>query len=279
MSINTTSSNDSLCDTARMICTVLDGASERAILVANDGTVLYMNTAARNFLHCSETKPLVTDFLVCENDNDWKSVQSCKVVMKNGKTTRSKRNIHLSKLPPCVCCSQEYYTAFICSKHERVREVVDIAFDAVLTVDTAGIIITANEAAMTLFDYPEGELVGQSMSKICGGGHAAHHDEYMKQYMETGIKKMVGQKRETVGKRRDGSEFPCEIGIQEVTDVSTGLHYYCSFIRDLTLIKQQEVEIEERQAKQQAMINASFDPMLEIDEGGIIQVVNDAACR
>ena len=198
--------------------------------------------------------------------------------MKNGKTTRSERHIHLQELEECVCCSSRYYTAYICSKHERVREVVDIAFDAVLTMDETGVICTVNQAAVDLFGYQEYELIGKSMGMICGGGHDAHHDAYMMKYMESGIQKMIGQKRETIGLRKDATEFPCELGIQELTDVSSGKHYFCGFIRDLTQVKQQEAEIEERQALQQAMINASFDSMLEVDETGVIQVVNDAAC-
>jgi len=268
-----TTSNSNLCDTAKLLCTVLDGASERAVLIANDGTVLHMNGAAQHFLYNENS--LVTDFLVCD---DWKTVEHCRIVMKNGHATRSERNIHMAQLAPCACCNQVYYTAYICSKHERVREVVDIAFDSVLTVDESGTICTVNEACMQLFGYDEQEMVGHNMSMICGGGHDEKHNEYMKRYMETGVKHIIGLKREVMAKRHDGSEFPCEIGVQEITDASSGKRYFCAFLRDLTLVKQQEVEICEKQALAQGMINASFDSMLEIDETGVIKLVNDAAC-
>ena len=272
-------SDASLCDTAKLLSTVLDGASERAVLIANDGTVLHMNGAARYFLW--DAPPCrshnITDVLLCDRDG-WKSVQHCRVVMKNGNATRTERNIHVAQLPPCPCCPQQYYAAYICSKHEHVREVVDFAFDAVLTVDEMGTICTVNNAAMELFGYAESELVGHNLSTICGGGHAERHEQYMKNYMETGIQKVIGRKREVLAKHKSGREFPCELGVQEITDASTGTRYFCGFIRDLTLIKQQEAEIQERQALAQGMINASFDSMFEIDETGIIQIVNDAAC-
>jgi membrane-bound inhibitor of C-type lysozyme len=34
-----------LCETAQLVASALDGASERAVLVADDGTILYMNPA------------------------------------------------------------------------------------------------------------------------------------------------------------------------------------------------------------------------------------------
>ena len=50
---------------------------------------------------------------------------------------------------------------------------VDIAFDAVLTMDETGVICTVNQAAVDLFGYQEYELIGKSMGMICGGGHDA----------------------------------------------------------------------------------------------------------
>lgn len=267
-----TADESSLCDTAKLLASVLDGASERAILIADDGTILYMNDSARHFLLSSAR---VQDIFVCK---DWQSVQHCRVVMKDSSTTRTERNIHLTKLAPCPCCGAQYYTTYICSKHERVREVVDHSFDPVITADETGKICTVNIAATHLFGYEASEMVGHSLSMICGGGHAENHDQYMRNYMETGVKKILGKKREVLAKKKNGTEFPCELGVQEISDVSSGKRYFCAFVKDLTLLKQHEAELQEAQALAQGMINSAFDPMLEIDEVGIIKVVNDAAC-
>lgn len=56
----TTHRNESfayLCETAQLVASALDGASERAVLVADDGTILYMNPAGKvheayNFFLC-----------------------------------------------------------------------------------------------------------------------------------------------------------------------------------------------------------------------------------
>uniref|UniRef100_A0A6V2GX42 PAS domain-containing protein n=1 Tax=Ditylum brightwellii TaxID=49249 RepID=A0A6V2GX42_9STRA len=271
---------ESLCETAKLIASVLDCASERAVLIADDGTVLHMNSPASHFLNTQRNATSsfshVNDFLQCQN---WRTATRCHVVMKDGTTTRSERNIHMQQLDACPCCTRQYYTAYICSKHERVREVLDHAFDPVVTIDCSGIICTANDATMALFGYSEGELVGHNISMLCGGSHAVNHDRYMRSYMETGVQKIIGIKREVQARKKSGVEFPCELGIQEITDASSGKRYFSGFIKDLTLIKQHEEEIKQRQALAQGMINASFDPMLEIDEAGIIKIVNDAACN
>jgi len=287
-SINSTRpSNDELCDTAKLLVTVLDGASERAVLLANDGRVLHCNGAAEHFLYLDANRPHVSDFFIIGTDDDcnvsddsWRTLTHCRLVMKDGHTTRTERNIHLSQLGPCPCgCAQQYYTAYICSKHEAVREAVDHAFDPVLTVDEKGIICTSNEAASELFGYGEQELVGHNISMICGGGHAENHAQYMQNYMDTGVKKIIGCKREVLARKKDGTEFPCQLGVQEIADVSSGKRYFSGFLKDLSFIKQHEAELQQRQDLAQCMIDASFDCMMETDENGVIQAVNQAACN
>jgi PAS domain S-box-containing protein len=301
---SSSSSNNSntLCSStaAKIIAQTIDGASERAILIAGNGLVLHRNPAANRFLFQPDDLDdsaqihWVTDFMVIPQgmippaDGDWKSIEHCRIVMADGETTRTERYIHWVQYDnkgesedsgATGQASSSYWTAFICSKHERVREIVDHAFDPVLTANEHGIIKTVNEAAIQLFGYSEQELVGQNLHLICGGGHAAHHDAYVQKYLRTGVKHVIGQKREVLGRKKDGTEFPCELGIQEIKDVSTGQRFYCGFFKDLTQLNQHQAAIQERQALMQGMINASFDSMLEIDQDGIIQIVNDSACH
>ena len=112
-----TESYASLCETAKLISSALDGATERAVLCANDGTILYMNPASDHFL-CQTSSKHVTDVLVCD---DWLTVKHCKVIMKSGLlTTRNDRNITITKLDDvCPCCTRQYYTIYICSRHGK----------------------------------------------------------------------------------------------------------------------------------------------------------------
>jgi PAS domain S-box-containing protein len=241
-----------------------------------------MNDAAQHFLYQPKNKTdlHVQDFLrLLENETDWKTAKRSLVLMKNGKTTRTPRDLHWTHDLLCPDTQQAFHTVYICSKHEKVRELVDHAFDPVITANCKGIIMTANEAATDLFGYTENELVGHSLSLLCGGGHAEHHDEYMAKYQQTGERHVIGNRREVLGRKKDGTEFPCELGVTQVTDVSTGKAFFTGFFKDLTILKKHEAEIQERQDLMQGMINASLDSMLEIDEKGIIRVVNDSACN
>ena len=50
-----------------------------------------------------------------------------------------------------------------------------------------------NDAAVELFGYDYNELLGENISLICGGEHAAKHDQYMKNYLRTNVTKIMGR--------------------------------------------------------------------------------------
>lgn len=156
---------------------------------------------------------------------------------------------------------------------ERVREVVDHAFDSVVTVDESFNICTVNRAATELFGYSEIELVGAQICTIC-----TSFDNYMRDALQLGASKAIGKKHEVQGKTKDGKEFPMELGIQEFSDANSGKRYFCGFMKDLTVLKYHQAQLLERQALAEGMINASFEPMMEIDQTGVIKIVNGAAC-
>lgn len=104
------------CQAAKLIASSIEGTSERGILLDEDGTILYMNPSASHFLHRDCTQH-VTGFLVCDVD-EWSTVKHCRVIMKNGQSTRNDRNISLKKLNGlCSCCGRQYYAMYVCSRH------------------------------------------------------------------------------------------------------------------------------------------------------------------
>ncbi len=56
-------------------------------------------------------------------------------------------------------------------------------------------------------------------------------------YARTGIKKMIGTQREVEARRKDGTLFPCILGLSELGRNEDGHEHYVGFIRDVTLEK------------------------------------------
>jgi PAS domain-containing protein len=106
-------------------------------------------------------------------------------------------------------------------------------------------------------------------------GVAAHHDNYLQNYLRTGMKKMMGTQRETTAQRKDKSTFPCVLGLSQTKNS----HLFCGFIRDVTMEKQALSEIVESKMLMETILDASFDALFVINDRGIIQKVNAASAR
>jgi PAS domain S-box-containing protein len=265
----------SLCGTTKLLGAALNGSSESALVVDVSGLIVFANGSAKKLLATSENKNIER---LLEFSQPWQDVVKSEKEMHTA--VLSSKGIpvttKLTKLGGCPCCDAELVCVYIIAdEFNLVRDMFDASFQPMFTIGGTGKIVAVNSAATDLFGYTHDEFIGKNISMICGGGHSQHHDRYIRNYLETGIEKIIGTQREVPAKRKDGSEFPVELGIKEI--FSNGQRFFCGFIKDLSSVKGHELEMKETQSLSQGMIDASFDPMIEIDEQGIIRVVNQAA--
>lgn len=226
--------------------------------------------------------------------NDSGIHQDYDVLCKRSNGTEFNASLRLAKVGACPCCTQFYLCAYVTPKvaldrnnnpfakeESSLKCILNASFDPVLSIDESGSILMANEAAVEAFGYTNHDLLGQNIKIICGGGHAAKHDEYIRNYLDTGVTKIIGKKRVVPARRKDGSEFPVELGIKEVScqdyGMPAGKVVFVAFLKDLSAERQHEQDIQQKANLMQAMINSSFDPMFQIDEKGIIRNCNIAA--
>lgn len=270
------------CPSIQQLATILDASCEKALIVSEDWVVLHMNPAATSFLQTSKN---IHEILVPSSENNdrdsWKNLTTARVYKQDGVSTRNERTVRIVPKLECVCgCQFSYRVVYIESKHEAVRSIVDHSMDPVVTIDEQGIIQTANPATHQVFGFLDHELIGQNISKLCGGDYAEHHNSYIETYLSSGVPKVIGKIRIVPCRHKDGHEFSCQLGLEEITPTESSAtshkRYFCGYLKDMTQELQHEAELKEKQELAQAMINASFDPMIEINEKGIMTMVNTA---
>lgn len=98
----------------------------------------------------------------------------------------------------------------------RLQAIIDTATDGIITIDEQGLIESINPSGATLFSYEPNELVGKNIRILMPNPHHSHHDQYIQNYKETGVKKIIGIGREVHGLRKDGSTFPFRLSVAEV---------------------------------------------------------------
>jgi two-component system sensor histidine kinase/response regulator len=114
----------------------------------------------------------------------------------------------------------------------RARAVLETAVDAILSIDSRGIIVAVNPAAQKMFGYQAGQLIGEPVTKLMPEPYRSEHDGYLGSYLETGRRRIIGIGREVTGQRSDGSRFPIELSVSEV--LQGGHRSFTGFIRDIS---------------------------------------------
>jgi two-component system sensor kinase FixL len=124
---------------------------------------------------------------------------------------------------------------------QQLRAIFETAVDCLIIIDSHGEISKINPAGAKLFGYQVKELLGQNINILMPTPHHEKHDSYLQNYHDTGVKKIIGIGRDVVGKKKDGTLFPCHLSVNEFFMQSEKC--FAGIIHDLTIRKKQEEEI------------------------------------
>ncbi|MGE4083786.1 MAG: nitrogen regulation protein NR(II) [Vicinamibacterales bacterium] len=130
--------------------------------------------------------------------------------------------------------------------HESLyRAVAETVVDGLVVIDDTGVIEWLNAAATTMFGYRADEVRGRNVSMLMPAPFHDEHDGYLRRYLTTGERRIIGIGREVRGRRADGTEFPLSLAVGETT--VGGARKFTGILRDLTRQKQLEAMLQERQ--------------------------------
>jgi PAS domain S-box-containing protein len=119
----------------------------------------------------------------------------------------------------------------------RFESIISSAMDAIITTDESRNIIMFNHAAEKMFGYKADEVLGKSIHIIIP------QPLYQSDYTAVDLMNLVDISSEDKGKmlyglRSDGSEFPVEASVSELSLQEK--HYFTVILRDITLRKKAE---------------------------------------
>ena len=121
------------------------------------------------------------------------------------------------------------------------KALLDAAVDAIIVIDHRGRIETFNSAAEVIFGFSAQNVLGKNVSLLMPEPYRSGHDDYIRNYLETGNAKIIGLGREVQGKRQSGSIFPIGLSVGEIpTDDQPK---FVGIIQDITDRKRSEEEI------------------------------------
>lgn len=135
----------------------------------------------------------------------------------------------------------------ILRREEHLRSILATVPDALIIIDADGIVRDYSPSAERQFGWHADEVVGENVKMLMPSPYREQHDDYLARYHATGERRIIGFGRVVMGLRKDGSTFPMELAVGEMT--LDGTNFYTGFIRDLTETQDREARLQELQAE------------------------------
>ncbi len=160
----------------------------------------------------------------------------------------------------------------------RVQTILNTVGDGIVTLQAqGGIIESANPAIEQMFGYSAAELTGKAFGFLIPELDQEQHHVALEHYGVSPEARALGQGREVMGFRKDGSFFPLEIAVSEMS--LGGQLYFTGILRDISTRKQAEEALRKAGALQSAIFSSANFSCIATDALGVIQIFNVGAER
>jgi len=160
----------------------------------------------------------------------------------------------------------------------RFRLVVEAAPNAMVMISRTGQIVMVNAQAERVFGYSRAELVGQPVEMLVPERFRGHHPGLRAAFFVDPRPRLMGAGRDLYGLKKDGSEFPVEIGLNPI-ETGEGT-MVLSAIVDITERKRAELTLRESEQLYSVLVDGVTDyAIFMLDPNGIVTNWNRGAER
>lgn len=146
----------------------------------------------------------------------------------------------------CWAAAEEQINLMFALRESKktLQTLVDTALDAVVMMDSEGLITGWNRQAARIFGWSQEEIKGQPINTtIIPARYRDAHAQGLKHFLATGAGPFMNKMIEIHALHRDGHEFPVELAVAAV--MTEGKPEFSAFIRDITERKRAEAELRE----------------------------------
>ncbi|QSB02938.1 PAS domain S-box protein [Methylomonas sp. EFPC1] len=150
-------------------------------------------------------------------------------------------------------------------REERLRQAVESAPNAIVMVNEFGTIVMVNAQTEASFGYARTELIGQRVEMLIPERFRGGHIGFRRAYLADPVSRPMGAGRDLYGLRKDGTEFPVEIGLGLIES------------HEETLVLSSIVDITERKRLEQRFrqaVESAPNAIVMVNESGTIVMVN-----
>ena len=160
---------------------------------------------------------------------------------------------------------------------ERFQQAVESAPNGMVMINSEGTIVLVNAQTERLFGYCRADLLGQPVELLVPERYRTKHPAMRLGFFANPQVRSMGTGRELFGRRKDGSEFPVEIGLNPIKTEEGFL--VLSAIVDITERKCAENALRESESRYRFLFERNLAGVVLTRQDGAILDANEAAAR
>ncbi len=138
----------------------------------------------------------------------------------------------------------------------RLQKIIDAAPNAIILTDVLGKIVLVNQQMEKLFLYSRDDLLGQPVEMLMPERYRQQHPQYRSMFLNNLKARPMGQGRDLFALRKNGTEFPVEIGltplftsdgnfvISSIVDISERKKFESELIRQRDKLQESNEDLE-----------------------------------
>lgn len=158
------------------------------------------------------------------------------------------------------------------NKNEELNALFNNAAIGILTVNSEGVIVLANDFSIKQFGYSRDEITGSKIEMLIPQrfrhNHINHRDGFINKKTQS---RPMGLGMDLNGVKKDGSEFPVEVSISSY-ETEKG-KYAIAFINDITIRKESELalinlnaQLEQKVKERTSSLSEALEKEKELNE-------------
>ncbi|MES0372255.1 MAG: PAS domain S-box protein, partial [Mariprofundaceae bacterium] len=153
----------------------------------------------------------------------------------------------------------------------RLSSILEMAVDAIISIDEEQNIVLFNKAAEKMFGYAQLDVLGEHVSKLIPERYRQGHQGKVDAFLTNDSTDSINRNRGMFGLRRTGEEFQMETTISKQT-LSDNKTLMTVMIRDI----QDQLSAEEAQRKLSRAVQEAGEAILITNRDAVIEYVNPA---
>ncbi|MDP6512451.1 MAG: PAS domain S-box protein, partial [SAR202 cluster bacterium] len=162
---------------------------------------------------------------------------------------------------------------------QRLSGILDIAEEAIVSVDESFRVTMFNQGAAKMFGYEAAEVVGESLDVLIPRESISPHQQHVSEFATSAENALNMSERETevYGLRKDGTKFPAEKSVSRLEMGDTTV--FTAILRDITQRNQAEEALRGSEAQYRELYHGAPIAYISSDAEGIIVQANQRAAE